>query len=120
MEIQKYAGNTFDNENQHEKSSVTSSDDNDFSSLCATIKSKVTSRIGNAHIEIIDESYKHAGHAGSSGYTVSHIRMTVISDYFNLMNKLQRHRLLHQILESEFKKVHSITFHLVTEKEAAF
>ncbi|SCV62311.1 transcriptional regulator BolA [Anaplasma phagocytophilum] len=90
---------------------------NAYLQIAAAIECKILDKLGNASVEIVNESDNHIGHLGSAGYTVSHLRVTVISDYFSGMTRLERHRLLHQILEDEIKTLHSITFLLQTNSE---
>lgn len=46
------------------------------------------------HLEIIDESHLHAGHAGSRDGS-SHFRVTIASDRFAGLSPLARHRLVY-------------------------
>lgn len=45
------------------------------------------------HLEIIDESHLHAGHAGSQN-GAGHYRVIISSDQFNGLGTLARHRLV--------------------------
>lgn len=49
------------------------------------------------HLEIIDESHLHAGHAGSQS-GASHFRVIISSPLFGSMKPLQRHRLVYDQL----------------------
>ncbi|QGR03892.1 BolA family transcriptional regulator [Ehrlichia ruminantium] len=81
------------------------------------IKNKVTSTLNVLSLEIIDESIKHTGHNFHSISNISHIKIILVSDDFTGMIKINRQRLLHKILYSEIKLIHSISFHLYTHKE---
>ncbi|ACZ49497.1 BolA-like protein [Anaplasma centrale str. Israel] len=83
------------------------------------VREKILARMAGAYVEVTDESQHHAGHVGSQGYAVSHIRVTVISDCFAGMSKLRRWRLLHEVLADEVKMVHSVSFFLATSDEQA-
>ena len=94
------------------------SDEFTYSALAAEIRRKISDLMEGAQVQIVNESDNHAGHAGRSGYTISHLKVTVVSDHFTGMKKLNRQRLMHKVLETEIKMLHSITFILLTNTEA--
>ncbi len=49
------------------------------------------------HLEIVDESALHAGHAGARGGG-GHYQLTLVSPAFAGLNALARHRLVYQTL----------------------
>ncbi|MFV9877976.1 MAG: BolA family protein [Anaplasma ovis] len=81
------------------------------------VREKILAHVAGAHVEVTDESRHHVGHMGSQGYAVSHIRVLVVSDRFAGMSRLDRWRLLHEVLADEIKMVHSVSFFLVTSDE---
>lgn len=61
--------------------------------VLAQIRSAVEHELAPTHLEIIDDSAAHAGHAGArSG---GHYRLTVVSAAFEGCTQLQRHRLVY-------------------------
>jgi BolA protein len=48
------------------------------------------------HLEIVDQSASHAGHAGSSGG--GHFFLTIVSKHFAGLNAVARHRAVYQAL----------------------
>src|SRR5664279_647847 len=73
------------------------------------IKAKLQAALTPDFVGIIDESHKHAGHAhavqrrgtaGAAGET--HVRVKVIAEIFRGKSRIDRHRVIHQLLESEF------------------
>jgi BolA protein len=61
--------------------------------VMAQIRSAVERELAPTHVEIIDDSAAHAGHAGArSG---GHFRLTVVSAAFEGRTQLQRHRLVY-------------------------
>lgn len=57
------------------------------------------------HVEIIDNSWMHAGHVAMAGVPVAegtHLQVTVVSPLFEGMSRLDRHRMIHQALQEEF------------------
>jgi BolA family transcriptional regulator, general stress-responsive regulator len=49
-------------------------------------------------LEIIDDSARHAGHAGAR--EGGHFRVVVVADAFNGLSQLQRHRLVYAAVDS--------------------
>ena len=90
-----------------------------FQDIAAIIKHKIHDLMKDPLVHIVDESENHVGHKGRTGYIVSHLKVTIVSDYFSGMQKLSRQRLMHKILETEIKMLHSITFVLLTNTEAS-
>ncbi|MGN7679008.1 MAG: BolA family protein [Anaplasma sp.] len=97
---------------------ISSSSDSEYDRLAELIKKKITAVMADAKVRVTNESEQHAGHAGSSGYAVSHIKVTVVSEGFSGMDRLLRQRLMHQILGNEIAMVHSVSFLLNTDNEA--
>jgi len=50
-------------------------------------------------LEVINESHLHAGHAGDNGTGESHFRIRIVSEVFNSMNRVQRHRAINAIVQ---------------------
>lgn len=60
-------------------------------------------------LEIIDESDKHAGHAGSAGFHgESHFKVTIISSKFCGLNQIERHREVYLSLHFIIKRIHAL------------
>jgi BolA family transcriptional regulator, general stress-responsive regulator len=49
------------------------------------------------HIEVIDDSHRHAGHAGAQG-GAGHFRVRLLSEKFRGLPVLARHRLVYEAL----------------------
>ena len=61
--------------------------------------------------QVINESYKHSVPAGSE----SHFKVVVVSDKFEGMPLIQRHRLVNAVLEDELKNdVHALSIQAKT------
>jgi len=52
-------------------------------------------------LEVIDESGKHAGHAGAVPGKTTHVRVVIAADAFRGLNRLERHRKVNALLASE-------------------
>lgn len=56
------------------------------------IRAAIEQALAPTVLEIVDDSAKHAGHAGAR--EGGHFRVTVVSDAFRGKNAIQRHRLV--------------------------
>ncbi|HXL67922.1 MAG TPA: BolA family protein [Xanthobacteraceae bacterium] len=52
-------------------------------------------------LEVIDESGKHAGHAGAVPGKTTHVRVVIAADAFRGLNRLERHRKVNALLVGE-------------------
>ncbi len=57
-------------------------------------------RLGAVHVEVVDESHLHAGHAGAEGGR-GHFRALVVSDRFEGLSRVSAQRLVYAALEEE-------------------
>lgn len=55
-----------------------------------------------AALEIIDDSAKHAGHAGARPAGETHYTVLMVSERFAGMNRVARSRAVHEALAAEF------------------
>lgn len=70
---------------------------------------------GLTHLEITDESHKHAGRKG----TESHFKVIVVASDFEGQSRVQRQRQIYQVLDDEFKAgLHALSLRLLTPSEA--
>ena len=81
------------------------------------IESAIRESLNPSRLEIEDESHLHAGHAGArSG--MGHFHVTVISDKFNDLRMLQRHRLIYDsvgdLMQSD---IHALRIDALTSTE---
>lgn len=53
-------------------------------------------------LEVIDESQKHAGHAGAQPGGETHYRIHIVSEKFAGRNRIARQRLVNAALKDEF------------------
>lgn len=52
-------------------------------------------------LEVLDESGKHAGHAGAVPGKITHVRVRVTADAFLGKNRIERHRMVNDLLAAE-------------------
>lgn len=79
-------------------------------SVAATIRDKLTERFAPLRLEIIDESHRHAGHAGARPEGETHFAVTVVAAAFAGLNRVARQRLVYQTLADELaSRVHALS-----------
>lgn len=54
------------------------------------------------HFAIVDESARHAGHAGARPEGETHFRLEIVSAEFSGKSRVARQRLIHDLLADEF------------------
>ena len=84
---------------------------------------KLQSELNPVSLQVVDDSYKHAGHAGfkgGAGYSgESHFTVEIVSSRFEGLTSIKRHRLVYQILEEELKaSIHALSLVTKTPTEA--
>tara|TARA_B100000212_G_scaffold205943_1_gene155375 strand:+ start:5288 stop:5554 length:267 start_codon:yes stop_codon:yes gene_type:complete len=64
-------------------------------------------------IEVIDESHLHASHNHQAKKGGTHFRVKIISKAFRNKSRVQRHDIVHKILDYELKNgLHALTLNL--------
>ena len=70
-------------------------------------------------LEVVDDSAKHAGHAGAQAGGETHYSVLVVSPRFEGLNRVARHRLVNEALQHEFNGgLHALSLTLRTPTEA--
>ncbi|MCF8475047.1 MAG: BolA family transcriptional regulator [Emcibacter sp.] len=69
--------------------------------VAQTIEEKLKKALTVSKIEVIDESYKHAGHAGAREGGESHFKLFIIASDFQGKNRVMRQREIYRILKDE-------------------
>ena len=72
-------------------------------------------------VEIIDNSWQHAGHAAMKGISASsgtHLSVTVVSEQFEGLTTLNRHRMVQKALKEEFgQQLHALQIKTFSPQE---
>ena len=67
------------------------------------IRQRIEEALSPTHLDVIDDSHMHAGHASAGG--AGHFTVVITSDAFEGKNLIQRHRLVYDavndIMQSE-------------------
>ena len=74
---------------------------------------KLEKELNPTLIEIKDESHLHANHNPSAKEGGTHFKIKIVSKKFKGKSRIERHRIVNDILENEFKKgLHAFTLSL--------
>ena len=65
-----------------------------------------------SELEVIDESESHRGHGGWREGGETHFRIRMNSPRFTGMNRVARHRLVHQTLGDIVPRIHALALEL--------
>jgi len=89
-------------------------------SVVERIRVKLTATLSPTHVELVDESALHAGHAGARPEGESHFRLIVVSDRFIGHGRLERQRMIYQALDELMQSdIHALSIKALTPDEAA-
>lgn len=84
------------------------------------IRAALEAALAPAQVSVIDDSARHAGHAGNpDGAGETHFRVHAVSPRFAGQGRVARQRLVHQALAAEFATgLHALSLRLETPEEA--
>jgi BolA protein len=87
-----------------------------------SIRQKLAAAFAPQSLEVVDESHRHAGHAGatrddgSQGETHFHVRLVTAA--FDGVSRVERQRRVHAVLADELKgPVHALSLTLLAPAE---
>ncbi|MGB0906196.1 MAG: BolA family protein [Maricaulaceae bacterium] len=89
--------------------------------IATAIKEKLTVKFNPSHLKVIDESAKHAGHAGArdhasqNGSGESHFHVVIVSEAFHGLSRLAKHRAILEAIEDEMKMIHAFSLEASAE-----
>ena len=84
------------------------------------IRQKLTSAFAPLALEVVNDSHRHAGHAGSPGTGESHFTVKVVSAAFAGKSRLERHRMVNDALAEELEgKIHALAVSALTPGEGS-
>ncbi len=83
-------------------------------SMKDTITTKLTERFSPVHLEVIDESNKHRGHAGWREGGETHFRVRIATRDFDGLSRVAQHRAVFDVLNAELKeRVHALNIEVL-------
>ena len=86
------------------------------------VEEEITKKLRQAFapvaLEVVNDSHRHAGHAGSPQTGESHFSIKVVSESFAGKSRVERHRMVNQVLADELAgKVHALAISALTPEE---
>lgn len=77
--------------------------------VASEIRKRLEAAFAPEHLEVENESHRHAGHAGDDGSGESHFRVTIRAPAFAPMSRIERHRAVHAALGPQIlDRVHAL------------
>lgn len=78
------------------------------------IEKKLSLKFTPSHLEVLDESEKHRGHAGSRPGGETHFRVRITSPELDSLSRVAQHRAVMETLDTELKSgVHALAIEVV-------
>ena len=75
----------------------------------AAIEKKLAAALAPQRLSVVDESHRHAGHAGARPQGETHFRVEIVSPAFAGLSRVARQRLVYDVLAAELKgPVHAV------------
>jgi BolA family transcriptional regulator, general stress-responsive regulator len=83
------------------------------------IADKLTKAFAPQRLEVIDDSHRHAGHAGARPGGQTHYSVHIVSQAFRGKSRIDRHRMVNAALASELQSgVHALAIRAAAPGEA--
>ena len=87
-------------------------------SVAETMRVKLSERFAPTRLVIVDDSERHAGHAGARPGGETHFTVTIVSPAFAGLNRVARQRLVYGTLAAEIAGgVHALSLTTLTPDE---
>jgi len=88
-----------------------------------SIRQKLTAAFAPQSLEVVDESHRHAGHAGATrddgSQDETHFHVRLVTAAFAGISRVERQRRVHAVLADELKgPVHALSLTLLAVSEA--
>ncbi|GIT90567.1 BolA family transcriptional regulator [Jannaschia pagri] len=78
----------------------------------ATIRARLEEALSPTRLDVLNESGKHAGHAGDDGSGESHWHVVIVSQAFTGQSRIAQHRAVHTALGDVMSKIHALSLDL--------
>lgn len=84
------------------------------------IRQQLTAALVPAHLDLVDQSARHAGHAGARPEGETHFRLLIVSATFAGKSRLERQRMVFAVLGDLMRTdIHALSLTALTPDEAA-
>ncbi len=77
--------------------------------LQQTLHSRLETAFSPEHLEVTDESARHAGHAGAREGGESHFAILIVSEAFAGKPRIERQRMVHKAIKEEMQRIHALS-----------
>lgn len=82
------------------------------------IREKLAQALQPSSLGIVNESHRHAGHAGDDGSGESHFRVTIVSGAFTGKSRVERQRMVYDLLSEELRGgIHALSLKVMSPDE---
>lgn len=82
------------------------------------IRRKLAQGLQPLVMEIVNDSFRHAGHAGDDGSGESHFHVKIVSSLFNGRGRVERQRMVYDLLQEEMAgPVHALSVKAIAVDE---
>ncbi|EKX36286.1 hypothetical protein GUITHDRAFT_79024, partial [Guillardia theta CCMP2712] len=88
--------------------------------IYSSIWNVIDKQLQPTHIELVDDSAKHAGHEAMKGSTAkeTHFRLKVVSSKFEGLSLVKRHQMVYALLNEQFQQgLHALNIVAKTPQE---
>jgi len=86
--------------------------------VAETIRKKLTEAFSPQRLEVVDDSSRHAGHAGARQGGESHFNVMIVSADFEGASRVQRQRSVYAVLTAELAgPVHALSVKALAPRE---
>lgn len=83
------------------------------------MREKLMISLRPTRLDVVNESHLHAGHYSSPGTGESHFRVLIVSEAFAGKSRVERHRIVNDLLSNELKNaVHALAIKACAPGEA--
>jgi BolA protein len=72
------------------------------------IETRLRAAFAPTRLEVVNDSHRHAGHAGDDGSGESHFRVLIRAPAFAGQSRIARHRAVHQALGDLTARIHAL------------
>ncbi|MCX7644984.1 MAG: BolA family transcriptional regulator [Rhodobacteraceae bacterium] len=81
--------------------------------IAELIRTRLEAAFAPVELAVVNESHRHAGHAGDDGSGESHFRVVIAAPALAGMGRLERHRAVHAALGPEVMgRIHALALEI--------
>ncbi|WP_298430912.1 BolA family transcriptional regulator [uncultured Jannaschia sp.] len=76
------------------------------------MRERLEAALAPTRLEVVNESHRHAGHAGDDGSGESHWHVVIAAPAFAGQSRIARHRMVHAALGDVMPRIHALSMDL--------